>query len=206
MVKKLSQKFFEKPTLDVAQALLGKYLVVRQGKNVRPDKPFGRVLAGKIVETEAYIGEDDLACHASKGRTLRTEILYRKAGTAYVYLVYGMYHCFNIVTEHVDFPSAVLIRAVEPVEGIEVMQKRRKQRVLHHLASGPGKLCMALGITKHHNGKTIFGDDLYIEDRGEGVGPQDIIKAKRVGVDYAKHCKDYHWRFYIKGSSFVSSR
>lgn len=197
MTKKLSRKFFEKPTLDVAQALLGKYLVVRQGKNI---------LAGKIVETEAYIGEDDLACHASKGRTSRTEMLYQKAGTAYVYLVYGMYHCFNIVTEHADFPSAVLIRAIEPAEGIEMMQKRRKQKALHQLASGPGKLCMALGITKRMNGKTVFGSDVYIEDRGEIVPQKDIIKTKRIGVEYAKHCEDYPWRFYIKGSSFVSKK
>ena len=197
MNKKLSQSFFQKPTLDVAQALLGKYLVVRLGKNI---------LAGKIVETEAYIGEDDLACHASKGRTPRTEMLYQKAGTAYVYLVYGMYHCFNIVTEHADFPSAVLIRAVEPTEGIEEMQKRRRQKALHNLASGPGKLCMALGITKRINGKTVLGSALYIEDRGEIVPQKDIIKAKRVGVDYAKHCKDYRWRFYIKGNGFVSKK
>ena len=197
MNKKLSQSFLQKPTLDVAQALLGKYLVVRLGKNI---------LAGKIVETEAYIGEDDLACHASKGRTPRTEMLYQKAGTAYVYLVYGMYHCFNIVTEHADFPSAVLIRAVEPTEGIEEMQKRRRQKALHNLASGPGKLCMALGITKRINGKTVLGSALYIEDRGEIVPQKDIIKAKRVGVDYAKHCKDYRWRFYIKGNGFGSKK
>ena len=114
IARKLTKSFFEQPTLKVAENLLGKFLIVqRDGKRV----------AGKIVETEAYIGEDDLACHASKGRTNRSEILYRKAGTVYVYLVYGMYYCLNIVTERENFPSAVLIRAIEPIEGIDLMKK-----------------------------------------------------------------------------------
>ncbi len=195
MYKKLPRSFFEKPTLNIARELLGKYLVVHQGKNI---------LAGKIVETEAYVGEDDLACHASKGRTKRTETLYAKAGTLYVYMVYGMYYCLNIVTEKKDFPSAVLIRAVEPAEGIEQMRKARGTHALHHLASGPGKLCMAFGIGKAMNGENIFGKEIYIEDRGEQPKPKDIAKTKRIGVDYAKHCKNYPWRFYSKGSSFIS--
>src|SRR3989338_1556961 len=127
--RKLKLAFFKRPTLKVAEGLLGKYLVVKRG---------GRIFAGKIVETEAYIGEDDLACHASRGRTNRSETLYQKAGTIYVYLVYGMYHCLNIVTEREHFPSAVLIRAVVPVDGIEVMKKLRKTDALRNLASGPG--------------------------------------------------------------------
>lgn len=197
MAKKLSQKFFIQPTQDVAQQLLGKYLIIRKGKHI---------LSGKIVETEAYIGESDLACHASKGRTPRTEMLYQKAGTVYVYLVYGMYYCLNIVTEHKDFPSAVLIRAIEPREGILEMQKNRKQNTVKNLASGPGKLCMAFGISKEFNGKTIFGDDLYIEDRKEIVLSKDIIHTKRIGVDYAKHCKEYPWRFYINNNHFISKK
>ena len=148
--RKLKLAFFKRPTLKVAEGLLGKYLVVKRG---------GRILAGKIVETEAYIGEDDLACHASRGRTNRSETLYQKAGAIYVYLVYGMYHCLNIVTEREHFPSAVLIRAVEPVDGIEVMKKLRKTDALRNLASGPGKLCMAFGIDKKMNGQNVFGVD-----------------------------------------------
>ena len=132
IARKLTKSFFEQPTLKVAENLLGKFLVVQRDDDKR--------VAGKIVETEAYIGEDDLACHASKGRTNRSEILYRKAGTVYVYLVYGMYYCLNIVTEHENFPSAVLLRAVEPIEGIDLMKKRRKTNILRNLASVPGKL------------------------------------------------------------------
>ena len=193
--RKLKLAFFKRPTLKVAEGLLGKYLVVKRG---------GKTLAGKIVETEAYIGEDDLACHASKGRTNRSETLYQKAGAIYVYLVYGMYHCLNIVTEREHFPSAVLIRAVEPVDGIEVMKKLRKTDALRNLASGPGKLCMAFGIDKKMNGQNVFGVEIYIEDRGEKIIAKDIVRAKRVGVDYAGACAHYPWRFYIKDNEFVS--
>ena len=193
--KKLKPTFFKRPTLNVAEGLLGKYLVVKRG---------GKILVGKIVETEAYIGEDDLACHASRGRTNRSETLYQKAGAIYVYLVYGMYHCLNIVTEREHFPSAVLIRAVEPVDGIEVMKKLRKTDALRNLASGPGKLCMAFGINKKMNGQNVFGVEIYIEDRGEKIIAKDIVRAKRVGVDYAGACAHYPWRFYIKDNEFVS--
>jgi len=193
--RKLKLAFFKRPTLKVAEGLLGKYLVVKRG---------GRIFAGKIVETEAYIGEDDLACHASRGRTNRSETLYQKAGAIYVYLVYGMYHCLNIVTEREHFPSAVLIRAVEPVDGIEVMKKLRKTDALRNLASGPGKLCMAFGIDKKMNGQNVFGVEIYIEDRGEKIIAKDIVRAKRVGVDYAGACAHYPWRFYIKDNEFVS--
>lgn len=214
MNKILSQTFFARPTLDVAKDLLGKYLVTRRGR---------AITAGMIVETEAYVGEDDLACHASRGRTARTEGLYGKAGTAYVYLIYGMYYCFNVVTEANDFPSAVLIRAVEPTDGISIMQKRRGVNNLHALGSGPGKLCQALGIdTKMHgisvaNRESLVADRnkqirtsksipdvIWFEDRGTRVKQPDIVASPRVGVDYAKHCKDYPWRFYLRDNGFVS--
>ncbi len=195
MARKLTASFFERPTLKVARELLGKYLVVKQR---------GRIFSGKIVETEAYIGENDLACHASRGRTPRTEPLYQKAGTLYVYLVYGMYHCVNVVTERADFPSAVLIRAVEPCEGILEMQKRRGVHSAQNLASGPGKLCDAFGITKKLNGKTISGRELWIEDREEMARSAAIATTPRIGVHYAKKCKEYPWRFYLKNSSFIS--
>ena len=181
----------------MARDLLGKYLVVKNGNSV---------LSGKIVETEAYRGEDDLACHASKGRTPRTETLYAEAGTIYVYLIYGMYHCLNIVTEEKDFPSAVLVRAVEPIEGIHTMEKRRKTKHSRALASGPGKLCDAFGITKRMNGKTVFGDTVLIEDRGDVVKRNDIVTVPRVGVDYAGACTHLPWRFYIKKSGYISRK
>ncbi|OGD23720.1 hypothetical protein A2Z10_01045 [Candidatus Azambacteria bacterium RBG_16_47_10] len=196
-MQKLPQSFFQRPTLVVARDLLGKYLVVKNGNSV---------LSGKIVETEAYRGEDDLACHASKGRTPRTETLYAEAGTIYVYLIYGMYHCLNIVTEEKDFPSAVLVRAVEPIEGIHTMEKRRKTKHSRALASGPGKLCDAFGITKRMNGKTVFGDTVLIEDRGDVVKRNDIVTVPRVGVDYAGACTHLPWRFYIKKSGYISRK
>src|SRR3972149_5324663 len=195
--KKLKPEFFRRPTLEVAEGLLGKYLMVKRN---------GKILAGKIVETEAYIGENDLACHASRGRTNRSEILYQKAGTVYVYLVYGMYYCLNIVTERENFPSAVLIRAIEAIERIDLMKKRRKTNISRNLASGPGKLCMAFGINKKLNGENVFGKDIWIEDRGEDESPKNIISAPRVGVDYAKHCKNLPWRFYIKDNQFISRK
>lgn len=195
MARTLTARFFERPTLTVARELLGKYLTVKQR---------GNILSGKIVETEAYIGEDDYACHASKGRTARSETLYQKAGTLYVYLVYGMYHCLNIVTERADFPSAVLIRAVEPCEGIALMRKRRGTNAVHNLASGPGKVCEAFGITKKMNGKTMRESALWIKDRGESADAAAIAQSPRIGVHYAGKCARYPWRFYIKNSSFVS--
>lgn len=196
-VRKLTMAFFDRPTLDVARDLLGKYLVVKRGSSI---------VSGKIVETEAYVGEEDKACHASKGRTPRTETLYQKAGTVYVYLIYGMYHCVNIVTEKKDFPSAVLLRAVEPAEGIAVMEKRRKTKKETALCSGPGKLCQAFGITRKMNGETISGAAIWIEDRGMKVGADDVVRTTRVAVDYAGPCKEYPWRFYIKDSPFVSKK
>lgn len=186
--KKLTVRFFARPTLTVARELLGKYLVVKRGRDVR---------AGKIVETEAYIGEDDKACHASKGRTKRTETLYAKPGTVYVYLIYGMYHCLNIVTEKKDFPSAVLIRALEPAEGIAAHPR---------VTSGPGKLCRALGVTRHMNGVSVSDAALWVEDRGERVGKGDIVESARIGVEYAKQSRHYPWRFYLRNSAFVSRR
>lgn len=194
---KLTTEFFEQPTLLVAKQLLGKYLVVKD-KN--------QLLSGKIVETEAYIGEDDLACHAAKGRTPRSETLYGQAGTVYVYLIYGMYYCLNIVTEKPDFPAAVLIRAIEPITGIETMKKLRHQTNLLNLTSGPGKLCQAFGIDKTFNRQNIFANKIFIEDHNENLKPTEIVSSKRIGVDYAKHCKNFPWRFYIKKNNFVSQK
>lgn len=173
----MPRDFYERNTLEVARDLLGCFLVREVGDHI---------VRAKIIETEAYIGEDDLACHASKGRTKRTETMYGGAGHAYVYLVYGMYHCLNIVTEKKDFPAAVLIRAVE-IENVLIKQ-----------TDGPGKLCRFLGIDRMLNGADMTsGRELWIE-REERIPDESVRVCKRIGIDYAKHCKDYLWRFVLE--------
>ena len=173
---KRGKDFFEQNTLKAAKGLLGKTLCVKKD---------GKILKGIIVETEAYRGENDLACHASKGRTKRTEILYKKAGTVYAYLIYGMHYCLNIVTEKENYPSAVLIRGVA-IDNV--------QHSMSNIVSGPGRGCRHFGIDKTFNGLNVFGKKIWIEDNGLKISPREIIKSKRIGVDYAKHCKDYLWR------------
>jgi DNA-3-methyladenine glycosylase len=191
---KLKRQFFQRPTLEVARNLLSKVLVRR----IR-----GRNLAGKIVETEAYVGPHDLACHASKGKTSRTSIMFEEGGCAYVYMIYGFYFCLNAVTEAEDYPAAVLIRAVEPLDHLNVMRKFRKYPERDtNIASGPGKLCMAMGIDKTLNGEDLTGDTLWIEDRRLEVGR--IVASPRIGVDYAGEYKDKPWRFYVEGNPHVS--
>jgi DNA-3-methyladenine glycosylase len=190
---KLSRPFYEQPTIQVARQLMGKYLVRKH--------PDGKTV-GRIVETEAYVGPHDLACHAARGRTARTEIMFGRAGYAYVYFIYGVYYCLNVVTEEVDHASAVLIRALEPVDGIELMKRRRRTEETRNLASGPGKLCQAFAIDKALNGADICGSVLYVEDRGEP--PPKILARPRIGVDYAGKWKHKPWRFLIGGNEFVS--
>jgi len=190
---KIARPFYEQSTLQVARKLLGKYLVRKN--------PDGKTV-GRIVETEAYVGPRDLACHASRGRTARTEIMFGAAGHAYVYFIYGMYYCLNIVTEAADHPSAVLIRALEPVDGIELMEARRRTENQRNLLSGPGKLCQAFAIDKSLNGADMCGSVIYIEDRGEPA--PKILATPRIGVDYAGKWKDKPWRFLIRGNEFVS--
>ncbi|MGZ8451222.1 MAG: DNA-3-methyladenine glycosylase [Candidatus Binatia bacterium] len=190
---KLPRSFYEQSTIDVAKQLLGKVLVHRHDD---------RVLAGRIVETEAYLGPHDLACHAAKGRTKRTEVMFGAAGHAYVYFIYGFYNMLNLVTEAKDYPAAVLIRAVEPVRGIEQMKQNRKSERLHNLASGPGKLCQAFAIDRSLNGADICGKVLYLEDRGEPT--PEIAATPRIGVDYAGKWKDKPLRFIVRDSEFIS--
>lgn len=180
---KLGRKFFERDTLEVAKDLLGCFLVrkipARRGEGKQ-------VIRARIVEVEAYAGEDDLACHASKGRTKRTEVMYGHAGHAYVYLIYGMYELLNIVTEKKDFPAAVLIRAVE-IEGIP------KEKT-----NGPGKLTRALQIGRQLNTEDLTtSQELWLE-KGKVTSLEKIQSTKRIGVDYAKHCSEYLWRFLLK--------
>ena len=151
---KLPRSFYEQSTIDVAKQLLGKYFVRKH-----PDGD----MVGRIVETEAYVGPQDLACHAAKGRTARNEVMFGPAGHAYVYFIYGFYNMLNLVTEARDYPAAVLIRAVEPVGGIDLMKNRRRSEALRNLASGPGKLCQAFAIDRSLNGTDICGKVLYVE-------------------------------------------
>ena len=195
MPLKLPRSFYEQSTVDVAKLLLGKFLV---RKHTDGDS------IGRIVETEAYIGPQDLACHAAKGRTKRTEVMFGPPGHAYVYFIYGFYHMLNLVTEAQDYPAAVLIRAVEPMKGMELMKQRRRSDELRNLASGPGKLCQAFAIDRSLNGADVCAKALYIEDRGEP--PPKILSTARIGVDYAGKWKDKRLRFVVPGNEFVSKR
>lgn len=176
---RLNQKFYNQSTLKIAQQLLGKFLIRKIGN---------KKIVGKIIETEAYVGPKDLASHASKGRTPRTEIMFGPPGFWYIYLIYGMYYCLNIVTQRRDYPAAVLIRAVEPISGLKPKIK----------TDGPGKLCQAFKIDKTLNNTPAFTQStkLWIEDQGEIMLPGQIKKAPRIGVDYAGVYKNKLWRFY----------
>ena len=168
----LPQSYFDRPTLVVARSLVGKYLIRENGKGT---------IAGKIIEVEAYIGAEDKACHASKGRTARTEVLFGPPGMAYVYLIYGMYDMLNVVTERTDFPAAVLIRAIE-VNG--------------ELIDGPGKLCRALEVDRSlHQLDLTQGQSLWFEDRGSKVSSKHVGTFPRIGVDYAGAWAKKPWRF-----------
>jgi DNA-3-methyladenine glycosylase len=190
---KLPRSFYEQATVDVAKQLLGKYLVRKHPQGVT---------VGRIVETEAYIGPHDLACHASHGRTPRTEVMFGPAGHAYVYFVYGVHYMLNLVTEAFNHPAAVLIRALEPIDGIELMQTRRKTEKRRDLCSGPGKLCQAFAIDRSLNAADLCGDTIHIEDRGAPV--PKLLAKPRIGVDYAGKWKDKPFRFLARGNEFVS--
>ncbi|OIP22294.1 3-methyladenine DNA glycosylase [bacterium CG_4_10_14_0_2_um_filter_33_32] len=182
-MKRLDRSFFNRNTLTVAQELLGKFVIRKIDQ---------KKIVSQIVETEAYMGFDDLASHASKGKTERTKIMFDKPGIAYIYMIYGMYYCFNIVTEKKDFPAAVLIRAIKPINNENIDYADIK-------TDGPGKLCRFLEINKDFNGEDLITfSNLWIEDRGTIVSKNNIDTAKRIGVDYAKHCANYPWRFYLK--------
>jgi DNA-3-methyladenine glycosylase len=183
--------------LAVAKDLLGKRLVV--------PAPSGARVAGIIVETEAYRGPEDRASHAHAGRrTRRTETMYALGGTAYVYFVYGMYHQFNVVTGVADVPHAVLVRALEPVEGLAWMRRRRPGRPDERLTSGPGALCLALAIDRSHDTADLLGDRVWLEDGPVPIAPRAIARGPRVGIDYAGAWAARPWRFWLRGNRFVS--
>lgn len=165
----------------------------------------GEFTAGRITELEVYSGPEDKACHAYQNKcTNRTKTMFCKGGTAYVFFIYGMYNQFNVVTGEEGFPQAVLIRALEPVAGIETMRKRRKKEKLKDLTTGPGKLCQALGITREQDGLDLCGDLLWISPAEKEPNKEEICASVRIGIDYAEEYKDKLWRYTIKGNPFVS--
>ncbi len=195
----LPAAFYRRPDpTQIARDLLGKVLVSDIGD---------QRTAGRITETEAYAHENDRACHSHLGRfTARTRVMYAPGGVAYCYLVYGMHVLFNVVTNEADRADAVLIRAVEPLEGVQTMLARRGlAAVARNLTAGPGLLTQALGISKNQYGHDLtVGHELWIEDRGERVGEEDIIASPRVGIDYAGEDAALPWRFRLRGSKWTS--
>ncbi|WP_077610354.1 DNA-3-methyladenine glycosylase [Clostridium sp. Marseille-P2415] len=201
-MKTLSREFYNRDSIIVAKELLGKILVHEAG---------GKKVSAKIVETEAYMGIGDKAAHSYGGRrTPRVEVMYGGPGFSYVFMIYGMYDCFNIVTREEGIPQAVLIRAVEPMGEVGFMAENRYKKPYGQLSrsqitgltNGPGKLCRALLIDRSLNGEDLCGNKLYLLEGQKEDFP--IVSTKRIGVDYAGEARDYPWRFYIEGNRYVS--
>jgi DNA-3-methyladenine glycosylase len=202
----LKKDFFKQGALELAKGLLGKILVREYD---------GRILKGKIVETEAYIGEIDKASHAYNGRrTERTEPLFREGGIAYVYFIYGKYFCFNVISGAEDKGEGVLIRAIEPLNELDYLAEKRFNQNYDELTkakekaltNGPSKLCLAYSIDKSDNYKKLYEKgNLYIEDNDKS-GLFEIVESKRIGIDYAEEAKDFLWRFYIKDNKYISKK
>ena len=201
----IRKEFYNRSALDIAKDLLGKVLVREVD---------GKVLRGKIVETEAYIGANDKACHAYNGRrTKRTEVLYEEGGISYIYFIYGLYHCFNVVTNKKDVAEAVLIRALEPLNEFDYISNVRYKKPYEeltkaqfkNLTNGPSKLCLAYLLDKDLNKVKLYekGPVYITDDSNEDF---EIIETKRIGIDYAEEAKDFLWRFYIKDNIYVSKK
>ncbi|WP_338793868.1 DNA-3-methyladenine glycosylase [Bernardetia sp. Wsw4-3y2] len=205
--KKLPKSFYTRSdVVQIARELLGKYLVTDIND---------KITVGKIVETEAYCGAIDKACHAHLNKkTERTKIMFEEGGVAYVYLVYGMYKLFNIVTNEYGKADAVLIRALEPIEGVETMLERRKMekikdkdgklKLKRNLTAGPGVLSIAMGIDLFDYGQDLTENRIWIEDRREIIEENEIIASARVNIDYAQEDKDLPWRFRVKNNKWTS--
>ena len=200
-VEKLNRMFYSQDTIAIAKSLLGKTLV-HEVEGIR--------ISGKIVETEAYLGVMDKAAHSYGGKkTKRVEVMYKEAGFSYVFMIYGMYYCFNVVTQLAGVPEAVLVRALDPLEGLDNMSFNRYKKKFNeltassikNLTNGPGKLCNALQIDKSLNGEDLCSNRLYIED---GSDTLKIVTSKRIGIDYAEEAKDYLLRFHIENNKYVS--
>lgn len=188
-MKKLTREFYIRDSNSVARDLIGKILV--HGDT-----------SGIIVETEAYKAEDKASHTYNNKRTSRTEIQFHEGGYAYIYMIYGMYYCFNVTANSPNKPEAVLIRALEPLNGIETMKLRRKTDNIINLCNGPGKLCQALNITKENYGEDLCGDNIYISDCK--IKNVKIKTSPRINIDYAEEYKNFLWRYYIDGNKFVS--
>lgn len=201
--KRLPREFFTRDGLTVARELLGKILV--------HETEFGTV-RGIITEVESYMGEEDKGSHTYGGkRTPRTEPMYHQGGTSYVYLIYGMYSCMNIAVMREGIPQAVLLRSVVPADqeskermmalrmwDMERRNKKPPKALINHLADGPGKLCIAMGVTRVHNDIDMVVSPTFYVTEGIGVSPEDIQAGKRIGIDYAGEAADYLWRFYLE--------
>jgi DNA-3-methyladenine glycosylase len=192
MPRVLPREFYDRDTEIVAREMLGAVLECTTGRGTA---------SGIIVETEAYIGEHDPACHAAAGRTRRTEPLYGRPGISYVYFIYGVHWCFNAVTRAEGLPSAVLVRAVEPLAGIDLMRERRGPKVHRaNLTNGPGKLCAALGIDGKMNGLSLQRGSLVVRE-GSTLDSSEIVTRTRIGITKAA---EWPLRYYIRGNEFVS--
>ena len=199
-MEKLPEAFYQrKDVVRIARELLGKLLVTRFD---------GRQTSGRIVEVEAYNGVVDKASHSyGRRRTKRTEIMYGRGGLAYVYLIYGIHHLFNVVTNLEDTPHAILVRGIEPVEGIDTMLRRMKKPALDYtIGRGPGNVTKALGIHTSDTGTSLLGDTIFIATDGTKTGPSRIIATPRIGVDYAAEDALLPYRFYIKDNPYVSGK
>lgn len=194
-MKKLDREFYQRNALEVGKDLLGLVLVHESEDGI---------VKGKIVEVEAYMGKEDKAAHSYKDNPIgRTRIQYGEGGYAYIYMIYGMHYCMNVVTNHKDKPEAILIRGIEPLEGIDIMKKRRGIDNIKNLCNGPGKLCAAFGITNFNYGMDLCGNTLYIE-KPVVNDKFEIQLSKRINIDYAEEAVDYLYRFTIKDNKYVS--
>lgn len=193
---KIPKSFYEREdVVKIARELLGKYVFTHIG---------GCLTGGMIVETEAYDGRKDKACHAFLRRTKRTEVMYQSGGLAYIYLCYGIHHLFNIVTNRDGYADAVLVRAIEPIHGIQHM-KERYGKETKRLTNGPGKLSKALGITKEFSGVDLTGDHIYLAEKDNQETP-NIVSDVRIGIDYAEEDALLPWRFFINQNEWVSKQ
>lgn len=189
----LPYSFYQQDTVTVARRLLGKVMAFENG--------FTSV-AGRVVETEAYLGLQDPSCHSARGKSKRNKVMFGPSGHAYIYLIYGLHLCFNVTTGGEDCPEAVLIRAVEPLEGIEIMRKNRGQDSIYNLCNGPGKLVQAFGIPMDLNGTSVVEGPVKFYQVSGGE-PFEIVETTRIGITKAA---DWPLRFFIKGNKFVSKK
>lgn len=186
----MDRSFYTRPTLEVLEDVIGKTIVYRSPKGT---------LSARISEAEAYIGQDDPACHAAVGRTERNSIMFSNGGYTYIYFIYGMYHCLNFVTEDETRPAAVLLRGAEPLEGIGLMLENSPGKNRENLLNGPGKFCRSFGLTRDENGTDLTGDKIYLRD--DGYKPKNIAKTPRIGIASGK---DLLYRFYDMDSFSIT--